>query len=160
MALSDPVKAEAAAIIGSNEPVNLKMVLLNQLWLKHGLASHQVVPPGKLLVHPSNRGGAMLNGHDVLAKGEKLMSQGFRQDLLESSSVAFGLSSQVAKRQEQIEANKVLVEQFPQVLALVQGDELHLTVGASHSTSFLKAKAMCGVSNESLKAFWRMAGNG
>ena len=40
MALSDPVKAEAAAIIGSNEPVNLKMVLLNQLWLKHGLASH------------------------------------------------------------------------------------------------------------------------
>ena len=151
MALSDPVKAEAAAIIGSNEPVNLKMVLLNQLWLKHGLASHQVVPPGKLLVHPSNRGGAMLNGHDVLAKGEKLMSQGFRQDLLESSSVAFGLSSKVAKRQEQVEANRVLVEQFPQVLAPVQGDELYLTVGASHSTSFLKAKAMCGVSNESLK---------
>ena len=48
----------------------------------------------------------MLNGHDVLAKGEKLMSQGFRQDLLESSSVVFGLSSQVAKRQEQIKPTR------------------------------------------------------
>ena len=44
------------------------------------------------------------------------------------------------------------MEQFPQVLAPVQGDELYLTVGASHSTSFLTTKAMCGVSNESLNS--------
>lgn len=151
MALSDEVKAEAAKIIASNEPVNLKVVTLNQLWLKHGLASYQTMSCCKVLVHPSNRGGAMLNGHDVQAKGENLMSQGIRQDLLESSSVAFSLSSNVDKRNEQIQANISLTQQFPDVLAKVQGDELVLSVGASHSTSFLKAKKLAGVpSHDSL----------
>ena len=153
MALSQGVQEAANKIIGSNDPVNSKVILLNQLWLKNGLASFQVVPPCKLLVHPSNRGGAMLNGHDVLAKGEKLMSQGLRQDLLESSSVAFGISSKVAKREQQLKANVLLVQQFPNALAPVQGDELYLSVGASHSTSFLKSKKVGGVpnGNDSLK---------
>ena len=34
----------------------------------------------------------MLNGHDVLAKGELLNKQGVRLDLLEASSVAFSMS--------------------------------------------------------------------
>ena len=145
MALSEEVKAEAAKIIASNEPVNLKVVTLNQLWLQHGLASYQTVSCCKVLVHPSNRGGAMLNGYDVKAKGEKLMSQGIRQDLLESSSVAFSISSNVQKRNEQIQANISLTQQFPDVLPKVQGDELVLSVGASHSTTFLKGKKLAGV---------------
>ena len=144
MALNDELKKEVFKILGSPEPVNSKIVVLNQLWLKNGLASYQTLPPCKVLVHPSNRGGAMLNGHDVMAKGEKLMTQGLRQDLLESSSVAFGLSSLMNKREEQLTANRLLVEQFPSVLAPVQGDELCLSVGSSHSTSFLKAKKIGG----------------
>ena len=153
MALSDSVRNEASQTIAANEPVNSKVVQLNELWLKNGLASFQTVSCCKMLVHPSNRGGAMLNGHDVLAKGEKLMSQGFRKDLLESSSVAFGLSSNVAKRQQQINANMSLVQQFPGTLAPLQGDELYLSVGASHSTSFLKSKKIGRIpsGNEPLK---------
>ena len=153
MALSDSVREEASKVIASNEPVNSKMVMLNELWLKNGLASFHTIPPCKLLVHPSNRGGSTLNGHDVLAKGEKLMGQGFRKDLLESSSVAFALSSNVTTRQQQIDANKLLVQQFPSVLAPLQGDELYMSVGASHSTSFLKAKKIGGIpsGNEPLK---------
>lgn len=153
MALTGDVKCEADRILGSNDPVNQKMVLLNQLWLRNGLASYQTVPPCKMLVHPSNRGGSMCNGFDVVAKGEKLMSQGFRQDLLESSSVAFALSSDLSKRELQVKANQKLAQQFPGVLADVQGDELYLTVGASHSTSFLKAKKLAGLASgpDSLK---------
>ena len=84
----------------------------------------------------------MLNGHDVLVKGERLITQGLRRDLMETSAAAFAMSSQASKRDEQLAANKDLQAQFPK-LAPVKGNELFLTVGCSRTTAYLRA-LQCG----------------
>ena len=156
MALSDPVKAEAAAIIGSNEPVNLKMVLLNQLWLKHGLASHQVVPPGKLLVHPSNRGGAMLNGHDVLAKGAR------RSDRISWKGLQWPLAclARWPKGKSKLKPTRCWWSNFLRFWHLSK--EMNCTWQLELHTApvFWRQKPCVEFPMNLWKAFWRMAGNG
>ena len=66
-----------------------------------------------------------------------MLSQGLREDLLDCSAVAFGLSSNL--RQGQIEANRKLAAQFSSCMASPQGKELFMTVGSSHTTCFLKS---------------------
>ena len=80
----------------------------------------------------------MINGFDMLAKGEKLLAQGLRKDLLECSAVAFTLRSVASDRFAQISANKRLAEQFPN-MAGPCGKELFMTVGCIHTTCFLKS---------------------
>ena len=137
MALSDAVKQQADAIMASEDVANLKVQKLNALWTSSGLASYQKHTPDRFLIHPMNRGGSMLNGHDMISKGERVLSQGLREDLLDCSAVAFGLSSNL--RQGQIEANRKLAAQFSSCMASPQGKELFMTVGSSHTTCFLKS---------------------
>ena len=106
MALTADVKKEAEAIMASADVANMKVQKLNALWLQHGLASHQKHTPDRFLIHPMNRGGAMINGHDMVAKGERLLAQGLRKDLLECSAVAFAMSSSASERDSQVLANK------------------------------------------------------
>ena len=68
MALTAALQSQANAILASDEAANDKVGKLNGLWLQHGLAAYQTQVPEKFLVHPLIRGGAMLNGHGVLAK--------------------------------------------------------------------------------------------
>ena len=98
MALTNEVKVEIGRILESDEGVNVRIHKLFKLFLDNALARHETVPPSLVLCHPSNRRGAMLNGHDVLAKGELLNKQGVRLDLLEASSVAFSMSKHPEKR--------------------------------------------------------------
>ena len=121
MALTNEVKLEIARVIESDEGVNLKITKLTQIFLDNGLARHEVVSPSLVLCHPSNSGGSMLNGHDVVQKGEVLMKQGVRLDLLEASSVAFCLSKQEDKRKAQINANTILASHHPDLLAPPRG---------------------------------------
>eukprot|EP00439_Symbiodinium_sp_Y106_P047634 s5235_g6.t1 len=139
MALTNEVKLEIARVIESDEGVNLKITKLTQIFLDNGLARHEVVSPSLVLCHPSNRGGSMLNGHDVVQKGEVLMKQGVRLDLLEASSVAFCLSKQEDKRKAQINANTILASHHPDLLAPPSGAERYLSVGSSHSTAYMRA---------------------
>ncbi|CAE7826156.1 unnamed protein product [Symbiodinium sp. CCMP2592] len=81
----------------------------------------------------------MLNGFDMLAKGERILSQGLRKDLLECSAVAIGLSSNSTIREQQVEANHKLAAQFSTCISMPQGKELFMTVGSSHTTCFLKS---------------------
>ncbi|CAJ1432339.1 unnamed protein product [Effrenium voratum] len=138
MALLPETREIAKAILEADEPVNLKVAKLNSIWLQNNLASHEKMLPSKMMVHPHNRGGNLMNGHDMLAKGLSMMEQGVRVDLLESSAVCFALSRDLQKRQEQIDANSTLSDQFPGVMPRITGEERFLTV-ASHSTAFLKA---------------------
>ena len=139
MALTADVKKEAEAIMASADVANMKVQKLNDLWLQHGLASHQQHTPDRFLIHPMNRGGAMINGHDMVAKGERLLAQGLRKDLLECSAVvAFAMSSSASERDSQVLANKTLSEQFNTIMQPPTGKELFLTVGCSHTTMFLK----------------------
>ena len=68
-----------------------------------------------------------------------MMSQGLRIDLLETSAVAFCMSSNAVKREKQLAANRKCCSQAKGVMPEVVGDELFLTVGASHSTCYLKS---------------------
>ena len=134
MAIPRAVKLEAQQLLDSKQPANLKMDKLNGLFLKNGLASYQTISCSQVMVHPSNRGGSMLNGHDVKAKGSQIMEQGLRLDLLKASSCAFELSKLPAVRKEQFDANIQLSKTQEGFLAPVQGNELYLSVGGSHTT--------------------------
>ena len=90
----------------------------------------------------------MLNGHDVKAKGSQIMEQGLRLDLLEASCCAFELSKLPRIRKEQFDANTQLSKAQEGFLAPVQGNELYLSVGGSHTTAYLKAIAHGVVSLE------------
>ena len=139
MALTNEVKVEVGRVMESDDGVNVKITKLTKIFLDSGLARHEVVSPSLVLCHPSNRGGSMLNGHDVVQKGEVLMKQGVRQDLLEASSVAFCLSKQEDKRKSQVNANKILASHHPDLLAPPSGAERYLSVGSSHSTAYMRA---------------------
>ena len=139
MALTNEVKDEIGRILESDEGVNVRIHKLFKLFLDNALARHETVPPSLVLCHPSNRGGAMLNGHDVLAKGELLNKQGVRLDLLEASSVAFSMSKHPEKRKSQVDANKSLASHHPDLLAPPSGAERYLSVGSSHSTAYMRA---------------------
>ena len=148
MALTNALKAEVSRILDSDDGVNVKISKLTKIFLDSGLTRYEVVHPNLMLCHPSNRGGSMLNGHDVLQKGELLMKQGIRLDLLEASSVAFCLSRQEKKRLAQVNANWVLANQHPELLAHPSGVERYLSVGTSHSTAYCRAM-LAGVIAES-----------
>jgi len=148
MAIPRAVKLEAQQLLDSKQPANLKLDKLNGLFLKNGLASYQTISCSQVMVHPSNRGGSMLNGHDVKAKGSQIMEQGFRLDLLEASCCAFELSKLPEVRKEQFDANIQLSKTQEGFLAPVQGNELYLSVGGSHTTAYLKAIAHGVVSLE------------
>ena len=149
MALTPEVIAAADRIMASDAAVNLKVLELNDLWLSNGLASKQVHGPEKFCIHPQNRGGSMMNSFDMTTKGETMMSQGLRIDLLETSAVAFCMSSNAVKREKQLAANRKCCSQAKGVMPEVVGDELFLTVGASHSTCYLKSMKQGLVKNAS-----------
>ncbi|CAE7740670.1 unnamed protein product [Symbiodinium sp. CCMP2592] len=86
MALTDEMKVEIGRILDSEEGVNVRIQKLFKLFLDSGLARHETVPPSAVLVHPSNRGGSMINGHDVVAKGELLTKQVAANQALASSN--------------------------------------------------------------------------
>ncbi|CAE7253374.1 unnamed protein product [Symbiodinium sp. CCMP2592] len=148
MALTDEMKVEIGRILDSEEGVNVRIQKLFKLFLDSGLARHETVPPSAVLVHPSNRGGSMINGHDVVAKGELLTKQGVRLDLLEASSVAFTLSKHPDKRNAQVAANQALASSNPDLLAPPSGGERYLSVGSSHSTAYMRA-LLAGIIPES-----------
>ena len=149
MALTPEVIAAADRIMTSDAAVNLKVLELNDLWLSNGLASKQIHGPEKFCIHPQNRGGSMMNSFDMTTKGETMMSQGQRIDLLETSAVAFCMSSNAVKREKQLAANRKCCSQAKGVMPEVVGDELFLTVGASHSTCYLKSMKQGLVKNAS-----------
>ena len=62
----------------------------------------------------------MLTGHDVVAKGLRVMAQGLRKDLLETSAVAFAMSSDVGTRKKQLAANATPANQFQSIVASPQ----------------------------------------
>ena len=135
MAIPRAVKLEAQQLLESKQPANLKLDKLNGLFLKNGLASYQTISCSQVMVHPSNRGGSM-------SKGSQIMEQGLRLDLLEASCCAFELSKLPEVRKEQFDASTQLSKSQEGFLAPVQGNELYLSVGGSHTTAYLKAIAL------------------
>ena len=118
--------------------LNIKTDKILKLLVDNKIAYHVVEKPESFLVHPSNRGGLMVNCHDVHDKGHTMLKVGAQLSKL-TDSVAFELSRNAQKRQQQLQKNKDLVAASNEMLASLNGSERYLTVGSSHTMSFCKA---------------------
>ena len=119
-------------------PPNKRLDRLTAFLKEHALAYSSILAPGEMLVHPHNRGGAMLSALDVHDKGQKIKELGFRRSLL-TDSICFEISPLPDKRKAQIAANEELAKKSGGMLAGVQGSERFMTVSSSHTTAYLKA---------------------
>ena len=67
--MSLPWVKQLHAVMESADPINMKAAKALALLKENGLAYEATVRPKDVLVHTSNRGGAMVNGYDVASKG-------------------------------------------------------------------------------------------
>lgn len=129
-----------AGLSNGSLPVLGKIASIFTCLKANALAYPQVLLPSQTLIHPQNRSGSMVNSVDVWQKGLKMLKIGIQPGLLnESNAVAFELSVNSSKRQEQVAANQKLVQASNGSLARVTGQERFLTVASSHTAAFCKA---------------------
>lgn len=84
-------------------PIGTKWQKIKHQLQENGLLYQQTLKPTQLLVHPKNRGGAMLSHHDCHQKGAMILAIG--PDLQKiQSSVAMEMSNQKEAKKNQIEA--------------------------------------------------------
>ena len=124
--MSVPDVAMAKEMLAIMENQNLQpMRKLDQLigYLKKNQLAHvATLLPTDLLIHPHNRGGAMVNSLDVHEKGSKLLALGFRKSLLQDS-FCIELSPDQRTREQQVAANQQLAQKSGGLLSSVLGTE-------------------------------------
>ncbi|CAE7708965.1 unnamed protein product [Symbiodinium sp. CCMP2592] len=98
----------------------------------------QVLRPGQVLVHPSNRSGLGLNGAQVHKTGAQVQSVGFSSMELKRS-VCMEISTDRALSQKAFSFNKRQVDMNGGLLAEVRGDERYMSLACSHFTAFCRA---------------------
>ncbi|CAE7270765.1 unnamed protein product [Symbiodinium sp. CCMP2592] len=119
-------------------PINTKWLQIRNHLMQAGLLYQLQVVPSSMLVHPANRGGAMLSWHDCHHKGHAILATG--PDFAKiTQSVCIELATDADKRQAQIKANVELCEASGGQLARPTGQERYLSLGSSHLTQFCKA---------------------
>ena len=124
--MSVPDVAMAKEMLAIMENQNLQPLRkLDQLigYLKKNQLAHvATLLPTDLLIHPHNRGGAMVNSLDVHEKGSKLLALGFRKSLLQDS-FCIELSPDQRTREQQVAANQQLAQKSGGLLSSVLGTE-------------------------------------
>ena len=149
------VVSAVTSLLQSDIPMLEKMAQLTKTLKAQNLAWVQDITPGSCLVHPSNRAGQMLSVDDVWSKGLRMVSLGVqKQILMGAGSVCIELSQDVARKAEQLEANRRLVALSHGQLAPVTGEERFLTLASSRTTAFFKAVeagCQCGETSVHIK---------
>ena len=87
-----------------------------------GLCYKATLVPTDFVIHPYNRGGSMVNCHDVHQKGQQIVDMGVRPLCL-VDSMAIEVSSDTDTRESQLNANRDLVAKSNGMLAAVLGTE-------------------------------------
>ena len=104
-------------------PIDINYLQIQKKLQENGLMYQQTLKPTQLLVHPLNRGGAMLSHHGCHQKGAK------------------------------IAANETTAHASEGTLCPPSGQERFLSLGSSHLSQFCKAVLHgCTTSNEELTA--------
>ena len=85
-------------------PIGTKWMQIQQKLQENGLMYQQTLKPTQLLVHPLNRGGAMLSHYDCHHKGANILAIGPDLNKIQAS-VAIEVPNQMAKKKSQIAAN-------------------------------------------------------
>ena len=111
---------------------------------KHKLLKHaQQVPPTLFLVHKENRNRLMLNHLNVHKKGGVIY--GIGADLKQLSvAICAELAPHGPTRLSQLEANRSMLKKFAGLLAPINGEELYLSLGCSHTVAFCKLAPLGG----------------
>lgn len=130
--------------------INQKASRAVSVLVEAGLAYTAKLRPRDILVHPSNRGGQMVNPFDVSAKGQAICEVGWDCKKIREP-VCVELPLDAAQRHSIVEANKNLSDQSNGMLAKPTGKERCCSISASHTTSFLKAlEAGCQLGGDHL----------
>ena len=138
------------SIIDADVPINQKATQALELLKGCGMAYVAKLKAREMLVHPSNRGGAMINAFDCVSKGEKISQVGWDMKKL-STAVCVELPYEPLKRKAVLDANTNLAEQSGGLLAKPFGQERFQTLSLSHTTSFLRSlEAGCKLGNDRL----------
>jgi len=96
-----------------------------------------------MLVHPDNRGSLLLDFYKMHQNGSNIKKAGANTARLQES-VCFGVSTNIAKRSLQFDANRKMVANSGGHVAPVAGHERYISVGTSHFSQFCKG-ALAGV---------------
>ena len=138
------------SIIDADMPINQKATQALDLLKGCGMAYVAKLKAREMLVHPSNRGGAMINAFDVVSKGEKISQVGWDMKKI-STAVCVELPYEPLKRKTVLDANTNLAEQSGGLLAKPFGQERFQTLSLSHTTCFLRSlEAGCKLGNDRL----------
>ena len=133
-------------------PIGTKWMQIQQKLQENGLMYQQTLKPTQLLVHPLNRGGAVLPHYDCHHKGANILAIGPDLNKIQAS-VAIEVSNQMAKKKSQIAANEAIVHASEGTLCPPSGQERFLSLGSSHLSQFCKAVLHgCTTLNEELAA--------
>ena len=73
---SQDIIAAIAAILASQEPVNIQKQQLYDVLDTANLSYFEVIDPADMAIHPDNRGGMMVNKQDVHDKGLNIVLAG------------------------------------------------------------------------------------
>ena len=143
MAVTPEIQKAVDEILGEEVlPVLSKVDKLVGCLSCNGLAYKQAVKPSDLLVHPANRGGALVNPTEVWQKGQRMLHVGVQPAMLSTGAYCFELSNVKDQRQKQIQLNVDLVASSNGALAPVNGNERFLSVATTHTSAFCKAVEM------------------
>ncbi|CAE7625009.1 unnamed protein product [Symbiodinium sp. CCMP2592] len=124
--------------------INQKCQKIMLLLRERHLLYDSFATPMDLIVHPKNRGGALVNPHDVVSKGVQISSVGWDRMKLREA-VAIELPRDEGLRKHFLEINTRLAEMSEGRLAKPTGKERWATLSCSHTTAFVKAMASgCG----------------
>lgn len=133
------VKKEVEDCLGSQLGVNTKLEKVLVILANHGYCFDTIIRPREMMVHPMNRGGSMVNGHDCHLKGGNILLTGLKPSLLAPSSLCMEVRRDPEKRKEQFLRNQNMITQAEGLLGDLHGDEKFLSLGNSHWIMFCRA---------------------
>ena len=125
-------------VLDSKDVPNEKIDQFVNIALKHGMATLEILTPDKLLPHPQNRGKRMLVAAELHLKCANIVAAGPKMERI-GKSIAFELPNEPVRSQYLAKIDH-LVENAQGMLSSVNGTEVGLTVGSTHTA------ALCRVS--------------
>ena len=122
-------------------------MLLVILWKYNMIYEVKEVHPRFFLVHIANRDYLMMNPKNAHVRGAQIKASGADLGQL-TNAYCIELPEAGDRRDEHIDANLTLIENAAGLLAVVNGQELYVTVGCGHTSQICKTADVGGITCE------------
>ena len=122
----------------SDQPVIMGWKKIMAVLKREGIVKEKrLIHPKRILAHPKNRGGLMLNGFNVRANGAKVAKVGANRAELHGATV-MEMSPFGATKKEQIDSNIDLAAKSAGLIPPPNGEEDFLSLATSHMVCFIR----------------------